>query len=138
MKKYKGLLVLKTGSQANSNKLKQGKTLDLILIYEKHSWRNSLRIGKKISKTGKTSQYFNKFWRLGVLDSDLVMGGYILEDCGSLSTINSLDDDLKILRNKNIKNILQLILQKYGTGKMVFILILFILNHVLNKFRKFL
>jgi hypothetical protein len=138
MKKYNGLLIVKTGSQALCKKVQQGKTLDLILICEKLSYRNDLRIGKKISKTGKTAQYYNKYWRLGILDSDLVSCGYLIESNGSLLTSHILEDDLRVVRNKNLASVFHEIMKKQGIFRMIYILALFMLSGVLNKYRTFL
>ena len=138
MKKYNGLLIVKTGSQALCKKLEQGKTLDLIITYDKPSCRNGIRMGKKISKSGKTARYYNKYWRLGILDSDLVRCGYLIEENGDLVTVHRLENDLRVVRNKNFASVFHVILKKRGVCRMVYILALFMFNRVLNKFRTFL
>ena len=91
MKKYNGLLIVKTGSQALCKKLEQGKTMDLIFIHDNLSCCNDIKIGKKISKSGKTARYYNKYWRLGILDSDLLRYGYLTEHNGGLVTVQNIE-----------------------------------------------
>jgi hypothetical protein len=138
MKKYNGLLVVKTGSQALCKELEQGKTMDLIFIHDNLSCCNDIKIGKKVSKSRKTARYYNKYWRLGILDSDLLRYGYLTEQNGDLVTVQSIEDDLRVVRNKNFTSVLNMIIEKWGIFKMIHILVLYMFNQVLNKFRTFL
>ena len=136
MKEYKKHLVVKTGSQIHNKKIEENKVLDIIFVSKRFSL-NNLKIGKEISKSGKTARYYNKFWRLGTLDSDLLKEKLLIKQDRDLATDPKLDTDLSLVRKKKISMVFMKLIGKVGLFKTIYIFNLYLLNQILNKIKKF-
>ena len=132
MKKYKNIKIIRTGSKAISNDKRAGNILDVILI---HGWHCKIYfIGKEISKNNSVAIYYNKFWRLGILDRDLCLD-HIIENNTNFIIKPEIEAENKIARNKKLKVVFLEILNKKGFSKSFFILVIFIINSIFKKMR---
>ena len=91
-------------------------------------------MGKKFSKSRRVTRYYNKFWRLGILDNDL-RRNYLIEKDRHFMVDLRLEQENKLARKQKLDKVFFGILKKEGLIKVMYIFSIFLVNTVYKKIR---
>lgn len=122
-------MIVRAGSLAKLKTLQTNKVLDIVMVHRKTFCERYL-IRKELSKSKKTAMYYNRFWRLGLLDHELSSYAKIVD--GKYVIQADLEVKLKLSRTQSLRQNLKCIKINKGMMRAIFILFLFVANSTFN------
>lgn len=122
-------MIVRAGSLAKQKNLRTNKVLDIVMVNRKTFCERYL-FKKELSKSKKTAMYYNRFWRLGLLDHELSSYAKVVDGKNVIQA--DLEVKLKLSRTQSLRQNLKCIQINKGTKRAIFILFLFFANSTLN------